>query len=641
MTRHLLTFAVAVAALACQELDGGGHGNTTGPNPPTATGSSLPTFGSEAEFEAYMSQIAPSNGGGGGGGGEYAADAGAAAPSAAEGGEGEGEGEAEGAAPGNEEVTNNQEAGVDEGGIVKNIGDHLVVLRKGRLYAVDLDEPGAARQTDAVRVAPSEALNDGVWYDELLVRGRDIFVIGYRYVAYAEDAEGRHLGWIWGATEVDAFQLDDEGRLERRGVTFLESNDYYDTSNYASRMVDGRLLLYMPFGAFVWGDVGPRPHLPQRLEHVEGGHFRAVGPLFVGTDVAVAGAEYESTFHTLLACEVGVRASLDCHAKSVLGDWARQFYVSASHVFIWATDKVFAFSLADLSVRAHAVRGYPTDQMSFTQTEGALPVTVTREIERARREPVGGPDAGVWDGDDWQPPELVVERLVLPLADFDAVGTQEIAAAELDRGEDLWVSRVRYVDGWVLAAVEDWARGGHLVAQRLADGATFELPMSGYLSRIEPMAGIGALTVAQTEAGLELCAIDLGDGARLLDPVTLEGVGSGESRSHGFFFRPTGSGGLFGLAVLGEQAPQGDAWWGDGVSNIAFFDANRAGGLELLGTVSAGGDAEGVCETSCVDWYGNTRPIFLRDRAFALMGSELVELEIGEGVEELARLALR
>jgi hypothetical protein len=31
------------------------------------------------------------------------------------------------------------------------------------------------------------------------------------------------------------------------------------------------------------------------------------------------------------------------------------------------------------------------------------------------------------------------------------------------------------------------------------------------------------------------------------------------------------------------------------------------------------------CVASCVDWYGNSRPIFLRGRVFALMGYEIVE----------------
>jgi uncharacterized secreted protein with C-terminal beta-propeller domain len=39
-----------------------------------------------------------------------------------------------------ESVTNTQHAGVDEGGIVKVHGDHLVVLRRGRLFTVAIGD---------------------------------------------------------------------------------------------------------------------------------------------------------------------------------------------------------------------------------------------------------------------------------------------------------------------------------------------------------------------------------------------------------------------------------------------------------------------------------------------------------------------
>jgi len=35
--------------------------------------------------------------------------------------------------------------------------------------------------------------------------------------------------------------------------------------------------------------------------------------------------------------------------------------------------------------------------------------------------------------------------------------------------------------------------------------------------------------------------------------------------------------------------------------------------------------ADDGCRASCVDWYGNARPLFLRGRVFALMGYEIVE----------------
>ena len=46
------------------------------------------------------------------------------------------------------------------------------------------------------------------------------------------------------------------------------------------------------------------------------------------------------------------------------------------------------------------------------------------------------------------------------------------------------------------------------------------------------------------------------------------------------------------------------------------------------------------CAASCVDWYGNARPIFLRGRILALMGYELVEGAIdadATAIHELTR----
>ena len=32
------------------------------------------------------------------------------------------------------------------------------------------------------------------------------------------------------------------------------------------------------------------------------------------------------------------------------------------------------------------------------------------------------------------------------------------------------------------------------------------------------------------------------------------------------------------------------------------------------------------CRASCVDWYGNAWPLFIRNRVFALLGYEIVEV---------------
>jgi hypothetical protein len=48
------------------------------------------------------------------------------------------------------------------------------------------------------------------------------------------------------------------------------------------------------------------------------------------------------------------------------------------------------------------------------------------------------------------------------------------------------------------------------------------------------------------------------------------------------------------------------------------------------------GQEDDGCQVSCVDWYGDARPIFVAGRVFALLGYELVE-----GVEVKGRLGER
>jgi len=60
---------------------------------------------------------------------------------------------------------------------------------------------------------------------------------------------------------------------------------------------------------------------------------------------------------------------------------------------------------------------------------------------------------------------------------------------------------------------------------------------------------------------------------------------------------------------------------------------------------AGGGARDDGCKASCVDWYGNARPIFLGERVFALLGYELVEGRLMDGpwqrerIEERRRVA--
>ena len=77
-------------------------------------------------------------------------------------------------------ITNAQEANVDEGDIVKLRGNTLVILRRGRLFTVSI-AGGRMRPIDSINAYPPgvDARND--WYDEMLLAGDRVVVIGYSY----------------------------------------------------------------------------------------------------------------------------------------------------------------------------------------------------------------------------------------------------------------------------------------------------------------------------------------------------------------------------------------------------------------------------------------------------------------------------
>ena len=56
-------------------------------------------------------------------------------------------------------------------------------------------------------------------------------------------------------------------------------------------------------------------------------------------------------------------------------------------------------------------------------------------------------------------------------------------------------------------------------------------------------------------------------------------------------------------------------------------------------TSSAGVSLDDACRASCIDWYGDARPIFAKGRVFALLGYELVEgSSMGTGIAESKRV---
>ena len=96
----------------------------------------------------------------------------------------------------NGQITNNQMRNVEEGDIVKQINEYLLVLQDGRIFVVDTRGGADGGRRLALADAANVYRNAGehMWYDEMLVFGDRVLITGYSY---------RH-----GATELSVFRLD-------------------------------------------------------------------------------------------------------------------------------------------------------------------------------------------------------------------------------------------------------------------------------------------------------------------------------------------------------------------------------------------------------------------------------------------------
>jgi hypothetical protein len=178
----------------------------------------------------------------------------------------------------------------------------------------------------------------------------------------------------------------------------------------------------------------------------------------------------------------------------------------------------------------------------------------------------------------------------------------------------------------------------YVVPWRGGDVTTIELDHS--IDRIEAMGG-DAVVVGQLNQDLVFTGIRLAGAPASVQRFVLARASQGELRSHGFFYRGDGGdSGIIGLPVRGAASP-GYAHLFTGSAAVLFL-RNDGDGFDMVGELRAASDAQPAdqCAASCVDWYGNARPIFLGARVFALLGYELIEGRLDDrGLQELRRVS--
>ncbi|MFO0564626.1 MAG: hypothetical protein U0263_03130 [Polyangiaceae bacterium] len=174
-------------------------------------------------------------------------------------------------------------------------------------------------------------------------------------------------------------------------------------------------------------------------------------------------------------------------------------------------------------------------------------------------------------------------------------------------------------------------RGGLVVYRYDGSSDPKKLALGHGVDRIEAL-GNDALVVGTDGKDLHFTPVSLGRKPAAAERYTRKNAAQGELRSHGFFYKPVDeSSGLLGLPVR-ESGRPGYEHLFEGSASVLFLES-RFLRLSELGTLGAHpeGSADDGCRASCVDWYGNARPLFLRGRVFALLGYELVEGSLTDG----------
>ena len=602
---------------------------TTDTIPPVSAAGLLPVkktmkaFGSEQELLRYFSELAQKSRRERGGLAKSVANDAQTATAAAE-----------PPAPGKaeaESVTNTQHAGVDEGGIVKVHGDHLVVLRRGRLFTVAIGD-GALKPISSVEAFGPEINPSGTWYDEMLVSDNTVVVIGYSYER--------------GGTEVGLFDINSDGRLAYRSTYHLRSNDYYSSRNYASRLIGNKLIFYAP-QFFYSGFENPTQSFPAVRKWHKGASASEFQRIVPATSIYRAEIDLETIYgtalHTVTVCDLA-NGGFDCHATSVIGPPGHVFYVSPDSIYVWATtwggkeqnkSIVFRMPLDGSGPSALRVSGTPVDQFSFLQSQDQhLNVLVQSR----------GAGDGMWRAEiAYGDPAL----LRIPIMSFsdgtEAAPSSSYRALPKPVGYGFqnrfvgryliygtgtsWAMPQPHVEKWNLFLV-DWTRGD-----------SHQMKLTHTVDRIEQM-GTDAVVVGTDGKDLHFTAVRLGQWPEIVSRYTRKGASQGEMRSHGFFYKPDGDdSGMLGLPISLPGRP-GYRHLFETSAAILFL---RNDSLQFREAGELGSQPEKAiddqCRASCVDWYGNARPLFLRGRVFALLGYEIVEGRLDHGtMHELRRV---
>ena len=564
-----------------------------------------------------------------------------------------------------ESITNNQEQGVDQGDIVKRLGDYAFILRKGVLYSVFLgNEQNSQMQLIKKLSVQANGGNYHSWYDELLVYDDFLLVLGYSYRL--------------GVSELVFFRRTVDGSFAFHQRYLIETDDYFDVENSAIRIVDGKLLMVLP----------RRFALDELREEIVSGEINTLTVDFFNANARqpesielVAKQDWIKTAQKLsdniyvsqvYSCPLDRLKNdhLRCDAVNLVGAYGK-FYVSTNAVYLWNTDSPQSFDYQQINPRRYGilsrrglldkwqdennanviyriphdesdvtavvVQGRPLNQFSFQERGERFSVisTVYSHDEDRSIYDVYGLEFSLLDFSTASP-EIDPNEYVL-------IASQERRPkANRFLGEQVFVSTVEYGDEKLKTNVSVW----DMVSDKVV---TFDTPF--YINAFHPL-GENMLAM-----GLDL------DGSLVLESWLPKPVPQSvfiqkfpnffptESRSVGFNSKEYDEKTVFGIPVVEYDNEQYEEYierlyWQkkEPPMDILFFDLEPTGQFTVFDRLLSSREPlkEDTCIVSCEDWYGVARPFFINEHIYGLINFELLKSNYdGTRMSNLQRLNIQ
>lgn len=555
-------------------------------------------------------------------------------------------------------ITNTQMAGVDEGDIIKLVGDHLIVLQDGRLFSVHVSPETSERieLTDRANIYRSDY--DDTWYDEILALDDRIVVTGFSY--------------DMNSTEISVIEIDESGQFGEQATFYMWSEDYYDTENYATRIVGDSFVIHTamsiddlrregtiyPF-QFRWDeayeDVDDEDALLASFEPLV--HPRNIyRPVLETLDPVI---------HVISVCDLSDLSGrqLDCRSEGFVAPADYEMFVTNEHVYLYTAPDYYELRRIGRDLRANA--DAPQD---------ATPAVIYRmpvkrgdlEFAHVRGQPNNQFSMDYWDEEfrmlstmaDRHEDDVMPVNWLLRLSDHDfdrSGGRIRRSDYETLPAYDTNNLQNRFLGDHLVYASNSgsWWRANSQQIKDMSDVYVIEIGdeisvMSSKVphgvSRLEVLGEDFVLTGYGPQTGLQVSNLDP-DTATITSTQLLAGRSETEGRSHAFngITDEDGSG-IFGIPTEAHKPYGGRLPWRSSQSELSFLTRDADGQLMSVGELGQPFGEEHPdydCEVSCVDWYGNSRPVFLNGRVFALVGTELVEGHlVGQEIRELARVNL-